>query len=205
MAARVYVRKTAEILQAAEELFLRRGFAATSMVDVAAAAGVAKQTLYSNFASKQDLFAAVIGRRSSVDLAIPGDLDLDTADLRTALVELATAFLAHIYSPGQVELFRTVVADSRQFPELGELMVKGPFVETPQPISDFLRARTERGELRLDRVEEGTAMFTSLLKSDVHARLLFSQEVDTSAARIRGIAERAVELFLHGAAEPSRP
>lgn len=200
MAKRVYVTKAAEILASAEELFLRDGYASTSMNNVAIHAEVAKQTLYANFPTKKELFAAVIGRRSANHPEVPSDLDLDAADLRIALVEVGVAFLAQIYSPGQVELFQTVVAESRQFPELGELMIRGPFAETPRMIATFLRDRALRGELRLTDVDEGTAMFTSLLKADAHSRLIFSQHVDTSTSALRAFAARAVDLFLDGAA-----
>ncbi|MGP3533657.1 TetR/AcrR family transcriptional regulator [Microbacterium sp. RD1] len=201
MAPRIYARKTAAILEAAEGLFLRRGYAATSMVDVAEEAGVSKQTLYSNFAGKRELFAAVIGRRSAVEFEVPDEV-FSSGDLRGILVELGVVFLRHIYSPGQIELFQTVVAESRQFPELGSLMLSGPFVETPHVLIDVLRERAEAGELHFAEPALAPALFTSLLKADVHSRLLFSQPADTSPARLRALAESAVDIFLHGVAAP---
>ncbi len=197
---RIYARKDAKILEAAEELFLRDGYAATSMTAVAGRAGVAKQTLYSNFPSKEELFSSVVGRRSVRAMEPAAELDVDHGGLESTLTELGVAFLSHIYSTEQVELFRTGVAESRQFPELGAKMIDGPFLETPSTIEAFLRARVERGELDLPDVEFGTAMFTSLLKADVHRRLLFNQPADTSPATIRRIATQAVHLFLRGAA-----
>jgi AcrR family transcriptional regulator len=47
-----------EILQAARELMAEKGFAATSMDDLAARAGISKPTLYSHFATKDDLIVA---------------------------------------------------------------------------------------------------------------------------------------------------
>ena len=49
--------KRAQITKAAREVFLERGYAATSMDAVTALAGVSKQTLYSYFPSKGELFA----------------------------------------------------------------------------------------------------------------------------------------------------
>jgi AcrR family transcriptional regulator len=54
-------------MAAAAELFTTRGWAATGMRDVAAAAGVAIETLYSYFPSKRALLQAVI------DVAVVGD------------------------------------------------------------------------------------------------------------------------------------
>jgi AcrR family transcriptional regulator len=49
-----------ELLAAALDLFVERGFAATRLDDVAAKAGVSKGTLYLYFTNKEDLFKAVI-------------------------------------------------------------------------------------------------------------------------------------------------
>ena len=50
------------ILRSAAQLFGRRGYAAASMEDIAAAAGVTKLILYRHFASKADLYRAVLQR-----------------------------------------------------------------------------------------------------------------------------------------------
>ena len=49
-----------ELLAAALDLFVERGYAATRLDDVAARAGVSKGTLYLYFENKQDLFEAVV-------------------------------------------------------------------------------------------------------------------------------------------------
>ena len=55
------------MLAAAKELFLERGYAATTMADVAAEAGVAVQTVYSAVGGKAALLKAVF------DTTIVGD------------------------------------------------------------------------------------------------------------------------------------
>ncbi|MBP8309195.1 MAG: helix-turn-helix transcriptional regulator, partial [Burkholderiaceae bacterium] len=52
--------RPAELIAAALDLFVERGFAATRLDEVAARAGVSKGTLYLYFESKEDLFKAVI-------------------------------------------------------------------------------------------------------------------------------------------------
>ena len=53
-------RTRAELLRAADRLFLRRGFVATSLSEIADEAGLTKGAVYSNFASKEELFLAVL-------------------------------------------------------------------------------------------------------------------------------------------------
>ena len=52
------------IVGAAQRLFLERGFGAVSMDDLAPAAGVARRTLYNQFASKEEIFREMLLRVS---------------------------------------------------------------------------------------------------------------------------------------------
>jgi AcrR family transcriptional regulator len=56
-------RTREEVLSAADRLFVERGFHATSIDQIAQAAGYTKGAVYSNFAAKEDLFFAVYERR----------------------------------------------------------------------------------------------------------------------------------------------
>jgi AcrR family transcriptional regulator len=67
MRAKQAERTRAALLEAAASLFVERGWAATGMRDIAAAAGVATETVYAHFSSKRLLFRAV------ADIAVVGD------------------------------------------------------------------------------------------------------------------------------------
>ena len=60
-----------ELLQAALELFVEKGFAATRAEEVAHQAGVSKGTLYLYYPSKEELFKAVV-RHNVVSLIAQG-------------------------------------------------------------------------------------------------------------------------------------
>jgi AcrR family transcriptional regulator len=53
-------RARTKIIEASRKLFARRGYAETSMGDIARAAQVARATVYNNFDDKQDILAAII-------------------------------------------------------------------------------------------------------------------------------------------------
>lgn len=55
-------QKNEQIRAAAAELFLKNGFAATSMDAITAAAGISKETLYRYYDTKASLFADVLGQ-----------------------------------------------------------------------------------------------------------------------------------------------
>ena len=199
VAKRIYHRKSEDILVAAEELFLRAGFGDTSMQAVATRAGVAKATVYSNFPSKEDLFAAVTRRRAECNKLDINHIDLRSEDIPATLTQLAVAFLLDIYSREQIELFQTVVSDARRFPKLGKLMLEGPFVETHGKITDYFAQLFDRGELRLSDPHTAVELFIGIIKAEKHVKLLFSQEVNVTAEAIRDLAEHAVDVFLNGA------
>jgi AcrR family transcriptional regulator len=78
------------LVDAAERLFVAQGFHATSLDSVAAEAGYTKGAVYSNFASKEDLFFAVYERRLDARLA---EFEAIMADAPTARDALQTAAL----------------------------------------------------------------------------------------------------------------
>jgi TetR/AcrR family transcriptional repressor of mexJK operon len=197
---RVYKRKTDVVLAAAERAFLQSGYAATSMDAVAEMANVSKRTVYSNFGSKQDLFAAVIRKRCAE--AVPEALDrgrLETDNPQDVLVAMAAAFLTTIYSPVQVELYQTVVAESRQFPELGRIMIDGPIQQTQTIFDEFLHEQVRLGHLSFPDPSIAAAQLIGMLKTNIHMRLLFNQPVSLKPKDLRAKAESTVALFLDGA------
>lgn len=60
-------------MEAAGRLFDERGFAVTSIADIAEEAGYTTGALYSNFSSKDDLFFAVLERQLTMEMAALGE------------------------------------------------------------------------------------------------------------------------------------
>jgi AcrR family transcriptional regulator len=73
-------RTRAQLLRAANRLFLRDGYVATSLATIAAEAGVTKGAVYSNFESKEDLFLAVLAELTQPDWTAPSEIDVDGSD-----------------------------------------------------------------------------------------------------------------------------
>jgi AcrR family transcriptional regulator len=104
------------IVDAAQRLFLERGFGAVSMDDLAEAAEVARRTLYNQFSSKEEIFRAMLERVSSqLEDALPPGIET-SGDVAEVLRRTARAILQLHKQPEYVGFLRMVVADSRQFP-----------------------------------------------------------------------------------------
>src|ERR1700744_5333422 len=64
------------IVEAAERLFLERGFGSVTMDELAEAAGVARRTLYNQFASKEEIFREMLLRVSAqLETAFPPGIE----------------------------------------------------------------------------------------------------------------------------------
>src|SRR5690349_14053221 len=108
------------IVEAAERLFLDRGFGAVTMDELAAAAGVARRTLYNQFASKEEIFREMLLRVSGQleDAFPPG---IETQGKVEDVLRLVARMILEIHKrPEYLGFLRMVVADSRQFPWVAE-------------------------------------------------------------------------------------
>jgi len=86
-----------QILTAATEAFARNGFAATSLDDIAAQAGITRVLLYRHFDSKTDLYQAVLDRmcarlEAHVEEPVGGFTDAGIDGLLDAAVESPAGF-----------------------------------------------------------------------------------------------------------------
>ena len=121
------------VLASAQALFLARGFAATTMADVAAAAGVSVQNVYKVFNTKVGLAKAVF------DVAIAGDDDAVPMVERATLMKVRTerdprrklayygehlATVAPRHVPFQLVILDAAASDSGRGPSLGGAAVR---------------------------------------------------------------------------------
>src|SRR5437762_7792514 len=97
---------------AAQALFLRHGFAGTSMDAIAVAANVSKQTLYRYYQNKEALFIAtlrqlVLGHTSTATFAELRETPMESLPtLERALVTWAQATVEHAMHPTYLALVR---------------------------------------------------------------------------------------------------
>lgn len=108
-------RRKAKVMQVATALFVQHGYAATSLVDIAKAAGVATRTLYQHFGDKEAIFMEVITARDSGAVFKPVLNDVDS--LFDGVMEIARYICEVSFRPRSVDLMRLVIAESRRFPD----------------------------------------------------------------------------------------
>ena len=150
------------IVEAAERLFLERGFGAVSMDDLAEAAGVARRTLYNQFASKQEIFREMLTTVSGqLEHALPPGVET-RGDVEDVLRLIARAILGLHERPSYLGFLRMVAADSRQFPWIAEAF---DAVMTPQTerLERYLAYLTEMGVLNCRNPSLAAHQFMGML------------------------------------------
>jgi len=131
-----------ELLDAALALFVEKGFAATRAEEVAKQAGVSKGTLYLYYPSKEELLKAVI--RHFLSSRITEGVVLAEQHVGSIgdflRVELAQ-WWAQLYDNPAAGVFKLVIAEARNFPEIGEFYA----TEVVQPAHALLAGLIARG------------------------------------------------------------
>ena len=138
-----------ELLAAALDLFVERGFAATRLDDVAAQAGVSKGTLYLYFTNKEDLFKAVV--REHV-LPLIGETEAMIVGFEGSSTELLHAIMAGWWEKfGMTKLSgitKLMIAESSNFPEVAEFYHDEVISRCNAMIMRALVRGVERGDFR---------------------------------------------------------
>lgn len=159
----------ARVLRAAAEAFLQRGYHA-SVDEIARRAGVAKQTVYHHFPSKDRLFEAAACDLSKHVLV---ELDADPGDVRAALVAFARAYRKRALGAQGLAMFRTLTAEVPRFPGLARAVYQGGAGAMVSRLAAFLRKAMEKGELRRDDPRFAAELFLSMLAGQERVKRLY--------------------------------
>jgi len=146
-----------ELLAAALDLFVERGFASTRLEDVARRAGVSKGTLYLYFENKEELFKAVV-RNSIVPVIGEAEVSIagfegHSADLLRMIVRAWWQRLGATQASGIIKL---VLAEGGNFPDLAQFYQEEVIKRGTRMISGMLERAVERGEFRPMNVDQMT-------------------------------------------------
>lgn len=185
--------KARAILSAALAEFQEHGFAAASMDRITARAGVSKRTVYRHFASKENLFRAIVegmGRRMAAALDVAFDPGRPAeAQLRA----LAWAEGRLLMEEETLLTARMVIAESLREPRAAEAVLSG--IDPTASIRRFFAEAAEAGALRTADPQAATSEFLGLIKSRAFwPRLAEARPLDEAA--MRPIIESTVAMMM---------
>jgi AcrR family transcriptional regulator len=193
-----------ELLDAALELFVEKGFAATRAEEVAARAGVSKGTLYLYYPSKEDLLKAVIEQRVSSEIAAGA---AEAAGFQGPTDELMRTVLTpwwqRLYDSPVSGVFKIVITEVRNFPEIADFHRRTVVEPGQRLVRGLLQRGIDRGEFR--RVDLDSAVHSlifPMIMACLHKHSLGACVPEERMDGRRFIRDH-VELMLHGLALPA--
>ncbi|HDT5893203.1 TetR family transcriptional regulator [Aeromonas hydrophila] len=128
-----------QIIQAALDCFIERGFHQTGMRDIAAAAGVSLGNLYNHFARKEELIALIASLEAAELQPLLDELVQGPA--RAALARFAAGYLAWSLTPENLLLGTEILAELTRHPEMA-----ATFASNQRLLCDALAATVHRGQ-----------------------------------------------------------
>jgi TetR/AcrR family transcriptional repressor of mexJK operon len=178
------------VLRAATAAFTLDGYRA-SIDRIALRAGVAKQTVYAHFPSKDDLFKEVVREMASRVL-----VQLDAgSDLRAGLLAFALAYRGRVLRPEGIAMFRTLAAEIPRFPSIARAIYDGGSGETARGLARYLERAMHGGRLRRDDPRFAAEVLLGMLVGHDRIKRLFGVARFSAAGEARRTA-RIVDGFL---------
>jgi TetR/AcrR family transcriptional regulator, mexJK operon transcriptional repressor len=188
------------ILEAATRLFLAKGYQATSTDEIAAVAGVSKQTIYTHFAKKEELFARlVLGNADRVDAFVTDipSIARGADDLAAGLGELARRYLRFVIRPEVLLLRRLVIGEASRFPELARAYFEAVPQRVYEALSGLFAELDREGRLRVTDPELAAHHFAWLLLGWPLDRGMFIVDDEPAGdAELERLAREGVRAFL---------
>jgi len=182
-----------QLLTAAKDTFTSKGFAATTMDDIAGAAGMSKKTLYKLFESKTELFRAML-LRSLPEIHFADDASRDAPPavrLRNSLHKIADVAT----SPEEIALHRLIIGERHVSPGLGRMFAEVIMENGLDDVVDLLKT------VRLDRRLEGLPLrfVAEMLLGSVfghdHFRLLTEEGFRVNRRQLDKRIDLAIAMF----------
>ena len=195
-----------DILQASLHLFARRGFHGTSMRDIAREAKIADGLIYHYFASKRDLFRAIIEEYSFLPVlrTLP-DL-ADQLDLRALLIVVARGFFDVLKR--NPELARVLLQEVQVFPEEKEAFFADAVSESITELATILESRMSgRALTHVDPEVTARIFFNALLAFFVEQEILGGKNLlpADESAYVEHLVDMVVRRTGPGRSKPAGP
>ena len=168
-----------EILTAALNVFLKSGYGASTVDELAAAAQVTKRTLYAYYGDKAEIFSAMVKYLAAA-------VSLDAASDRDTLETLAARIVGRLHSDELVGLHQLVIAESTRFPELALILHSSGDARHIARLAEHIRA--ERDPARELLAEP----LFSLLLGEKHRRRLLGIDPAPSPTQAAAQADAAL-------------
>jgi AcrR family transcriptional regulator len=194
-----------QIVEVAARLFSQKGFRGTTTKEIALAAGVNEAIIFRHFATKSDLYAAIIDHKACSDDVQALEAEADELIRRKDDRRLFAAIAEHIldFHDRDDTFMRLLFYSALEGHELADLFFRNHASRHFREVADYIKRRAADGAFR--RVDPMTAARAFIGMVVYHSQLkrLYPSSVQGVSNRV--VAERLTDLFLSGTLAAEAP
>lgn len=173
------VDKRTAILEAATHLFLSNGLSDTSMDAVAERANVSKQTIYSHFQNKENLFMELMNDMCTNSECPMSNADTFNASPKEVLTTVGNSFLSMITSQQGSALFRFVIAESSRSPKIAEIFYQNGPQKNYVRLAEYFETLNKEGSFNIQDPQQASINFFSMIQGKNHLKSLLNMPAPT--------------------------
>lgn len=182
------------MLDAAETLFLEKGFERASVGEVIRMSGGSLATLYAAFGSKEGLLAAVVERRLEASIAEMTAIAKTSGTPAEVLYNLARSLAEFVGAPEGRSMLKLLVGASLHDPGLGQRFHDGPWDLPASILAPILEEWTSKGWAKVEHPLEAARLFWAMVLVDIPINTLLGMTLPPLA---EDVLRRRVAPFIH--------
>ena len=190
------LEKRAKILQAAKSIFLKMGYHATNMNQIAKEAGVTKLTVYNHFQDKANLFTCAIEESCEESIRAKQFELTPESDFRQALYLMCQRALSIIYLPEAMKLDRVLFELAAEQNPLTQQFFDASHTRMCHVWCGFFEQAITLNFIQADAPLKQTELIISLMLGIRHQQVLLGLAPVPTADEIDQIIQHAIEIFL---------
>lgn len=191
-----------QIIDVAIRLFSQKGFRGTTTKEIALAAGVNEAIIFRHFATKRDLYSAIIDQKAcATEMVAKQEAVLHAIEQRNDRKLFETIALHILEVHEQDETFmRLMFYSALEGHELSDMFFRNQVAERYREIANYIKERIQEGAFRKVDPNIAVRAFFGMIIHHAQTKRFFNQSLGDQKSTLsnRVAAERFTDLFLAG-------
>jgi AcrR family transcriptional regulator len=189
------------ILDAAQQVFVKRGYEGASVDEIAQTARAGKPTIYARYPGKESLFAAVMARQVARNTQFE-NLMPQGRSFQAKLVNLGIALIERTLNGETIGLMRSAIAEADRFPELtrgvNEMARKRAAANLAKLLGELAREEgiAGRGAFAPDKITDTARIFLDMVLFAMLIRRLLGEDAKALKKDLPAYVRQRVDFFL---------